>query len=380
MRLSDLPEVNFTEPNEQVIERQIITIYERVMGRKLADGDPIRLFILAMTYIIVLLLNKIDVSAKMNLLKYSSGDYLDHLGVLVGVARNQSTKATTTVRFTLSEVRTNNVVIPKGTRVTSQDGALFETIDLETIKAGQQYGDIHCQALERGGAHNNIAIGDLNKLVDPIAYVKAVSNITVSAGGDDTEDDESYRERIRSAPESFSVAGPTGAYEYWAKTASGQVGDVKVISPKPGCIDIYVTDTDGFPAQQELLNQVHEVCNDSKVRPLTDMLICKSPSTVSYDIDITYYIGSDNAANATDISQKVNDAVIDFVAWQSEKMGRDINPSELIKRCVEAGAKRVEVTSPVFTIVKSGEKSDGYVVELAKLNQQSVNLGGIEVE
>ena len=143
MKLEDLPEVQFTEFDKELIEKQVIAIYERIMGRTLADGDPVRLFILAMAYIIILLLNKIDESAKMNLLKYSKEDFLEHLGALVGVARNEAGNASTTVRFTLSEVRPTNVIIPKGTRVTSDGGALFATVELSVIKASESYVDIH---------------------------------------------------------------------------------------------------------------------------------------------------------------------------------------------------------------------------------------------
>ena len=32
-------------------------------------------------------------------------------------------------------------------------------------------------------------------------------------------------------------------------------------------------------------------------------------------------------------------------------MGRDINPDEIIQRLKNAGAKRLEISSPVFTVV-----------------------------
>jgi phage-related baseplate assembly protein len=56
--------------------------------------------------------------------------------------------------------------------------------------------------------------------------------------------------------------------------------------------------------------------------------------------------------------------------WQKTKIGRDINPDELVKLVKEAGAKRVVVTSPVFTTIASGE--------VAKLTSQTVTYGGLE--
>lgn len=47
---------------------------------------------------------------------------------------------------------------------------------------------------------------------------------------------------------------------------------------------------------------------------------------------------------------------------------------------MEAGAKRVNVTSPVFTVVKDGKKEDGYQVELAQCTGKTIAYGGVEHE
>ena len=38
--------------------------------------------------------------------------------------------------------------------------------------------------------------------------------------------------------------------------------------------------------------------------------------------------------------------------WQKEKIGRDIVPDELISAILKAGAKRVVVHEPVFTVLQ----------------------------
>lgn len=43
--------------------------------------------------------------------------------------------------------------------------------------------------------------------MDQIPFCNTVENTTTSEGGKDLEDDESYRERIKITPESYSVAG-----------------------------------------------------------------------------------------------------------------------------------------------------------------------------
>ena len=63
-------------------------------------------------------------------------------------------------------------------------------------------------------------------------------------------------------------------------------------------------------------------------------------------------------------------AVDRYIVWQKEKLGRDINPSELIAQLMQTGVKRVEVKSPVFTKLEN--------IQIAKEEHVMVTLGGYE--
>ena len=58
--------------------------------------------------------------------------------------------------------------------------------------------------------------------------------------------------------------------------------------------------------------------------------------------------------------------------WQKEVIGRDINPSELVRCIMEAGAKRVEIKQPVFQNINH--------TELAQCNTQTIKYGGLEYD
>ena len=96
-----------------------------------------------------------------------------------------------------------------------------------------------------------------------------------------------------------------------------------------------------------------------------------TPEEVEYEIDADYYIAENDAGLAVSIQKAVAAAVEEYKQWQ-RKLGRDINPSELIYRMVAAGAKRVELRSPTF---KKLQKS-----ELAKLTEAAVEYKGLEEE
>lgn len=372
MDLSKLADITFVSADVETVKEEIFSAYEKITGRTLADGDPVRLFLLTIANVIILQRNLINETGKMNLLRYATGDYLDHLGAFLGVGRTAATAARVTVEFTLSAARTQATVIPAGTRVTAGDQVFFATAEDVTIAAGELSGSGTAACTEAGETGNGYAAETLTTLVDPLPYIAAVTNTTESEGGAAEEDDETFRERIRIVPESFSVAGPSGAYEYWAKTASSLISDVYVTSPTPGEVEVRPLLTDGEIPGEEILETVLETLNDTSVRPLTDKVTVLAPEAAEYTLDVTYYIAKKNQAQAAAIRTAVNEAAETYVAWQKAVLGRDINPSELIARLVEAGAKRVEVASPAYTKLTGGE--------VAVCASSTVTYGGIEDE
>ncbi|MDR7867603.1 MAG: baseplate J/gp47 family protein [Sporomusaceae bacterium] len=370
MEFKNLPQITFAERSAGVTEAALIAKYEEKTKKTLYPGDPVRLLLEAVAFMFAQVRNEIDYTGKQNLLAYAVGDNEDHLGVLVGTDRLPAAAATATLRFTLSAAQAGAVIIPAGTRATPGDNLLFATTATATIPAGQTYVDAEATCIETGAKGNDYAPGQINKIVDPIQWVASVTNTTTSEGGADIESDDAYRQRIRLAPESFSTAGPGGAYEYHAKKASALIVDVSVISPDPGEVEIRPLLAGGEIPGQEVLDAVTAACNDKSVRPLTDLVSVLAPTVVSYDVDATYWIDSDNSTVAATIQAAVEQAVADWVLWQKSKLGRDINPSELNRRMVNAGGKRVLIASPAYTaLLKS---------QVAVAGTVAASFGGFE--
>ena len=105
------------------------------------------------------------------------------------------------------------------------------------------------------------------------------------------------------------------------------------------------------------------------MRPLCDQVNCKAPEEVEYAISLTYWIGSSDQKSVSEIQSRVSAAVEEFQTWQ-RKLGRDINPTELIARVREAGAKRVKLTAPADTVVEKNE--------LPKCTGATADYGGLE--
>ena len=66
---------------------------------------------------------------------------------------------------------------------------------------------------------------------------------------------------------------------------------------------------------------------------------------------MSYCINKSDRNRAATIQAAVADAVNNYTKWQTEKIGRDINPSKLTELMMAAGAKRVVVTSPTYTVI-----------------------------
>lgn len=188
-----------------------------------------------------------------------------------------------------------------------------------------------------------------------------------------------------------STAGPKGGYIAKAKAVSNDIADVLPNSPTPGEVRIYVLMEDGTIAGQEVKNAVLAACNADETRPLTDHVLVEDPETVAYDIDVTYYLNR-GGPSAADVQSEVNAAVDTYVKWQAGKLGRDINPSELTRRMMVNGVKRVVIRSPVYTELRSGNvatDASGRVAladltdtvpQVGKLRGRTVTSGGYEDE
>ena len=83
--LNALPKITFAEKDAETILSELVARYEQYTGTTLYPGDPVRLFLSTIAYELVLQRNKIDFAAKMNLLAYATGSYLDHIGAMLGV-------------------------------------------------------------------------------------------------------------------------------------------------------------------------------------------------------------------------------------------------------------------------------------------------------
>lgn len=369
--MKNLPEINFLETDPQFYIDEQIEDYEKITKRKLSVADPIYLLFKSIAYTRTKHAIRMNDALRQQLLAYARRDNLDYKGERWSEKRIGGDKATVTQRFYLEESRAGIAYIKKGTTVTPNGDLLFATLYDAVASDEQSHIDVACECIQVGAIGNGFLPGEINEIINPIQYVRATANITESAGGTEIEDDESYRKRIQSAPEKLSTAGPDEGYKHFTYSVSPLIADVDPYSPEPGKVDVRFLLKGGELPGEEMIERVREALNDKKVRPLTDQVTVSAPEVIEYDVEGKYYLPKE-VPDLERAKEQVEEAKRQYVIWQSEKMGRDINPSKLIEMCVSQGAKRIELTAPTFFEIKRGQ--------VAKLKNLNLEFGGVEDE
>lgn len=193
--------------------------------------------------------------------------------------------------------------------------------------------------LDQLGANNGVVRLTLtpadNSAIPPVAAVM--------------ESDDDFRLRVASAFEGLSVAGPTGAYEFHAKSADGRVSDATAISPSPACVTVTVLSGEGDGvAAADLLAVVDAALNDEDVRPVADRLTVQSATIVNYSVDAVLYIYP--GPEAEPVRAAAEAKLRAFVSAQ-RRLGRDIRQSALYAALHVEGVQRVQLNAPAQDVV-----------------------------
>lgn len=195
--------------------------------------------------------------------------------------------------------------------------------------------------------------GDL----DQLGANNGIERLTITPADDTTipptpavmESNDDFRARIAAAFEGLSVAGPTGAYEYHAKSADGRVADASAISPSPAVVTVTVLAREGNGAAAgDLLAVVNAALNGENVRPVADRVSVQSAEIVNYEIEAEIYLYP--GPEAEPVRAAAEAKLTAYVSGQ-RRLGRDIRLSALYAAMHVEGVQRVSLIKPVADVV-----------------------------
>lgn len=362
------------DPN--LILADMIASFEQTANRILQPAQVERLLINLYAYRESLVRNAIQYAGQQNLLAFAVFPMIDYLGQLLGVTRLPAQGALTTLQFTLAGPLAVAHTIASGTLVGTQDGQFaFATVSALTIAPGGANGTVNATSTTLGSGANGYLPGQISVQLHPDALVASVVNTTTSGGGANSETDGHLRARIQAAPNQFSVAGPAGAYRFFALGVDPSIIDVQVTSPAPGVVNVYAltgpitTQPTLSPnatgvANAALLSRVGAALAADNVRPLTDTVNALAVAEVDYQIDATVTLYAD--AEPISTMAAVNAAAQQFAITLASRIQRDIVPSEIIAALSVAGVYQVVLNAPQYTQLGVGQWANCIAITLGQ--------------
>ncbi|HIC6052588.1 TPA: baseplate assembly protein [Salmonella enterica subsp. enterica serovar Litchfield] len=210
---------------------------------------------------------------------------------------------------------------------------------------------------------------DLDNLAGNLNTERLVRIPATETTDAEMESDTALRLRAQSAFEGLSVAGPTGAYEYFAKSASGKVADARATSPSPAVVVVSILSTEGDgTASDELIATVNDTLSADDKRPVADRLTVQSAEIVNYEIDALLYLYP--GPESEPILSAADDALRAWLAEQG-KIGRDVARSAIMAALHVQGVQRVVLLNPQEDIVIDDTQA-------ARCISHTINVGGTD--
>ena len=262
--------------------------------------------------------------------------------------------ATLDFEIILSDVKEMIIAAyPEGQQQTIAAALELESEPLTVLAQVIAYRELMLRQVINDGAAACMLSHSTGGDLDNLAANNNTERLTIVEETDTTdavmESDAALRLRAQSAFEGLSVAGPTGAYEYFAKSASGKVADVKASSPAPAEVVVSVLSAEGDgTASDELIATVNAKLSDESVRPVGDRLTVQSAEIISYDINATLYLYPGPESEPI-----VNAAEASLQKWLKSqwRIGLDVARSAILAALHVQGVQRVELDLPERLII-----------------------------
>ena len=331
-------ELHYLTYDEEEMWQEMVLAYIDAGGDILYPGDEKEMLLRGVEQILMLAFAGIDNALRMDTLRYAVRDYLDIYGEKRNCPRIEAKAASATVTITARATGTPNT-LPAGTTMT-QDGSIFWALDEDIYLTGvAETITASITANTTGAAGNGLltgmemgfAVQDNNELVTSIIVA------TDAKGGQNREDDETYRERIREFGLNAITTGPAEQYERAAKEVSSEIVDAAAVNGGAGNVNVYL-----LPASSQgtaaLISAVQAALRADDVRPLTDNVTVALATKKEYTLKINYAVYT-----GQNVSAAISAAVNEYKDWQNKTIGRAFNPDRLKALLYQAGCNLVTI-------------------------------------
>lgn len=330
----DNTELHYLTYSKDEIWEQMMLNYVAAGGDILYPGDEKEILLCGVLADIVQVFAGVDNGLRMQTLRYAVGDYLDILGEQRSCPRIEATKARATVTITTNATGQTDT-LEAGTTMTADGELFFALLEDFAITGYRQTATVEVEAVRAGSAGNGLLAGVQMQLAVTNTAIESIYSASDASGGNEREEDETYRERIREYGLASILTGPERQYEAAAKAVSSEILDAKALNMGAGKVGIYLILASDTGAAA-ILQAVEDALSAEDVRPLTDDVSVHRATDVPYTLNVQYRADSSSAT-----STAIAEAVRSYQEWQDGVIGRAFNPDRLMAAIYQAGATRV---------------------------------------
>lgn len=353
----------FFSRDTDAIKARLVAKFEEISGRTLYPSQTEMYLIEVAAYALAVYAEAGQTAAEQNTVVFAKSTHLENRLANVSTFKLLAQAATTTLEFTLSSVRSQDVIIPAGVRTAAGAEAIFATDKDLTIAAGSLSASVSATAQNAGAEWNGLAAGSVIDILDPVAYVASVTNVTPVSGGSDVEDEERFRLRGANALFTIAKTGSGNGYREHVKAVHPDIVDVAVVRPSPGTINIYPLMKTGLPSP-ELKAEILDYLDPEALRAMGDDVYIFDPSAVELTGVLTVRAyAADSALEALALA-----AALTVIKPWSQALAQKVAPSAI--------TTAVKALSNV-----ADAKLDGIVwAELAETEYAVLNSLAVNVE
>lgn len=330
----DNTEIHYLTYDSDEMWQEMNLAYIDAGGDVLYPGDEKEMLLRGVQNILMLAFAGVDNALRMATLRYAQRDYLKIYGENRNCPYNEATPATATISITFRATG-NTETIPAGETVTA-DGEVLYKLSSDVLDGGVAQ-TITCkvECTKAGAFGNGLLAGTQMQFVKSHDGVQSVYCTVDAAGGQDDEDFEAYRERIRTHGLTAVTTGPAEQYEAAAMAVTSEILDANAVKTSAGAVTVYLRLTDDA-SSAAIIAAVEDALTPKSVRPLTDSVTVLEATAVSYTLKVLY-----QASEGTDVASALEAAKDEYQAWQDQTIGRPFNPDKLMAMLYQAGATRV---------------------------------------
>lgn len=326
--------LHYVDYDPDALWQEMCEAYVEAGGDILYPGSEKEILLRGVQLILMIGLAKVDNGLRMATLRYAVRDYLK----LYGEGRNcpyiEATKAKATVTITFRSTGVAQI-IAEGEALTA-DGVVLYTLDEDVEDTGAARSvTVGVTCSKAGAAGNGLLAGTQMQFMlqhDSVVSVVCASDAT---GGQDDEDFEVYRERIRSNGPASVTTGPEAQYESAAKKVSSVILDAHAENLGGGSVRIYLLLSDNS-GSASIIAAVLAALSSEDTRPLTDQVSVSLATAVPYTLNVQY-----QADSGVNIAAAIEAAKGEYQAWQDQVIGQAFNPDKLMAMLYQAGCTRV---------------------------------------